>query len=98
MKPYIVAAAFGDVSAPGSYLAIGTVSAERSDIASALAVDQIRRELSPKYPLAAVTTMELTEDLLRAMLALYDEPMPPGDVAKIVSIVPSRPPVPLGTF
>jgi hypothetical protein len=85
MKPYIVAAVFGDPTQPHGFLGLGTYAAERPDIASAHVIDQIIRDHHPA-PLTGVTTMELSEEMVRGMLALFEQPEP-GE-AKVIALVP----------
>lgn len=86
MKPYIVAAAFGDPTQPGGYLALGTYAAERPEIASAHVIDNIIREVGPTAPLSGVTTMELSEEIVRGMLSLFEQPETAE--GKVIALVP----------
>lgn len=89
MKPYIVAAVFGDPTQPGGFLAVGTYAAERPEIASAHVIDNIIRDIHPAAALSGVTTMELTEEMVRGMLELYtaEQATEKTEAAKVVSLV-----------
>jgi hypothetical protein len=85
---------FGDPTQPEGFLAVGTYVAERPEVASANVIDTIRREQRSSAPLSGVTVMELTEEMVRGMLSVFEQSAAEGktEAAKVVSLVAGPPP------